>query len=45
MSVSAMHAPAERASVSRSEERPEESATFETGPLIPNSVAATMTIA
>ncbi len=40
-----MNAPAERASVSRSEERPDESATFDTGPLIPKNVAATITIA
>ncbi len=44
-SVSAMPAPAQRASVSRSEESPEASATFDTGPLTPKSVAATATIA
>ena len=40
-----MKAPAERASVSRSDDRPDESATFETGPLMPKNVAAASTIA
>jgi hypothetical protein len=44
MSVSAMHAPADRASVRRSEERPDVSATFDTAPFTPKSVAATMTM-
>ncbi len=39
-----MQAPAERASVRRSEERPDVSATFDTAPLTPKSVAATSTI-
>src|SRR3954453_4053204 len=43
-SVSPRHAPAERASVRRSDERPEEGVTFATVPLIPNSVAAARTI-
>ncbi len=45
IAVSAMNAPAERASVRRSEDNPDESATFDTGPLIPNSVAAIATMA
>ena len=45
MSASPEHAPAQRASVSRSDERPDERATFETAPLTPKSVAATSTIA
>ena len=39
-----MQAPVERISVRRSDESPDASATFETAPLIPNSVAATNTI-
>ena len=37
-----MNAPAERASVSRSEESPDVSATFDTAPFTPKSVAATI---
>jgi hypothetical protein len=40
-----MQAPAQRASVSRSDERPDASATFATDPLMPKSVAAAKTIA
>ena len=43
MSIRPMHAPAHRASVSRSDERPDESATFATEPLMPKSVAAANT--
>ena len=45
MSIRPMHAPAQRASVSRSDERPDESATLATEPLTPKSVAAANTIA
>jgi hypothetical protein len=40
-----MQAPADLASVSRSDDSPDESATFETVPLMPKSAAATRTMA
>jgi hypothetical protein len=45
ISVSPIQAPADRASVSRSEVRPDDSATFATVPLTAKSVAAVRTMA
>ncbi len=42
--ASPIKAPAQRASVSRSDESPDERATFATDPLMPKSVAATSTM-